>query len=180
MFTLIFLCILSSITFCVVFYFIFFFHLPAPVAAAAPDANDPTAYYNDFWAYASYYGEAAARVYYTTWAPPVGTPAPPGVVVAADPGSSGPDMSGVVPGEAMAGSGVGGGDESMGSAMQSDSVVGDVADLSIQQQQQQQQQQGVESEDPDVAWEAYKKQVGGGLYEHSKNTNTNTIIVVKH
>ena len=33
---------------------------------------DPTAYYPDFWNYAAYYGEAAARQYYTTWSPPEG------------------------------------------------------------------------------------------------------------
>lgn len=34
---------------------------------------DSTAYYNDFWLYVSYYGEAAARAYYTQWAPPEGS-----------------------------------------------------------------------------------------------------------
>ena len=29
------------------------------------------------------YGEEAARAYYTTWSPPVGTPAPPGIVLPA-------------------------------------------------------------------------------------------------
>lgn len=43
------------------------------------DHNDPTAYYNDFWQYASYYGEAAARQYYTSWAPPEGTRPPEGI-----------------------------------------------------------------------------------------------------
>jgi hypothetical protein len=56
----------------------------APAAAAAPEAvpSDPTAYYNDFWAYSTYYGEAAARQFYGAWSPPEGTPPPPGVVVA--------------------------------------------------------------------------------------------------
>ena len=35
--------------------------------------TDPTYYYKDFWSYAAYYGEAAARTYYGGWAPPVGT-----------------------------------------------------------------------------------------------------------
>lgn len=67
---------------------------PSPTAAAggatgatssteAP--SDPTAYYNDFWQYAAYYGEAAARVYYGAWSPPEGTQPPEGVTVAADP-----------------------------------------------------------------------------------------------
>eukprot|EP00588_Corethron_pennatum_P013286 CAMPEP_0194271448 /NCGR_PEP_ID=MMETSP0169-20130528/5207_1 /TAXON_ID=218684 /ORGANISM="Corethron pennatum, Strain L29A3" /LENGTH=716 /DNA_ID=CAMNT_0039013787 /DNA_START=51 /DNA_END=2201 /DNA_ORIENTATION=- len=57
----------------------------AAVAAAPAAANggasaavptDPTAYYNDFWKYASYYGEEAARQYYGAWSPPPGTPNP--------------------------------------------------------------------------------------------------------
>lgn len=43
--------------------------------------SDPTAYYNDFWTYASYYGEAAARAYYQAWSPPEGTAPPAGVVL---------------------------------------------------------------------------------------------------
>lgn len=38
----------------------------------------PTAYYDDFWLYASYYGEAAARVHYTHWSPPEGSIRPQG------------------------------------------------------------------------------------------------------
>ena len=48
---------------------------------SAPAAPDMTAYYADFWLYASYYGEPAARVYYTQWSPPEGTPAPAGTVL---------------------------------------------------------------------------------------------------
>lgn len=44
------------------------------------DPNDPTAYYNDYWQYAVYYGEAAARVFYGQWSPPEGTPPPEGIV----------------------------------------------------------------------------------------------------
>eukprot|EP01038_Epipyxis_sp_PR26KG_P007599 gene7599-10348_t len=54
----------------------------APAAASAePVPTDPTAYYNDFWLYASYYGEAAARLYYQAWSPPEGTQPPPGIVL---------------------------------------------------------------------------------------------------
>lgn len=53
----------------------------ATTATSAEVPSDPTAYYNDFWTYASYYGEAAARLYYTTWSPPAGTSPPPGVTV---------------------------------------------------------------------------------------------------
>lgn len=57
---------------------------PAPVQAI-PDA---TAYYNDFWIYASYYGEAAARLYYGAWSPPEGTLPPEGTVIPQPTGTS--------------------------------------------------------------------------------------------
>ena len=50
-------------------------------AAMPAPASDHTAYYQEFWRYASYYGEAAARMYYTSWSPPVGTPPPPGIML---------------------------------------------------------------------------------------------------
>jgi far upstream element-binding protein len=55
----------------------------ATTTAGATEAvpSDPTAYYNDFWKYASYYGEANARTYYGAWSPPVGTPPPPGITL---------------------------------------------------------------------------------------------------
>ena len=43
-----------------------------------------TSYYSDFWNYASHYGEKAARLYYQTWSPPIGTSPPMGVTVAKD------------------------------------------------------------------------------------------------
>ena len=46
---------------------------PAAAAVVPTVMPDPTAYYNDFWHYASYYGEAAARAYYQQWSPPEGT-----------------------------------------------------------------------------------------------------------
>ncbi len=46
-----------------------------------PSYVDPTSYYPDFWNYASMYGEEAARQYYGSWSPPVGTPPPPGIVL---------------------------------------------------------------------------------------------------
>jgi far upstream element-binding protein len=55
-------------------------HAQQDTAAAVAPA-DPTAYYNDFWQYAAYYGEAAARLYYTAWSPPEGTPPPPGITL---------------------------------------------------------------------------------------------------
>ncbi len=55
----------------------------AALAAAPAEAvpTDPTAYYSDYWQYAAYYGEAAARIYYGAWSPPEGTPAPAGMVI---------------------------------------------------------------------------------------------------
>jgi hypothetical protein len=59
------------------------------VASASTEVpSDPTAYYNDFWKYATYYGEAAARVYYGAWSPPAGTAPPAGVAVATDPSAN--------------------------------------------------------------------------------------------
>jgi hypothetical protein len=49
---------------------------PAPAPAAAPAAD---AYYEQFFRYAYYYGEDAARKYYAAWSPPVGMPNPYGV-----------------------------------------------------------------------------------------------------
>jgi far upstream element-binding protein len=56
--------------------------------AAAEVPTDPTAYYNDYWYYASFYGEAAARVYYGAWSPPEGTKPPEGMVIPADPAAT--------------------------------------------------------------------------------------------
>jgi hypothetical protein len=50
-------------------------------APQSTDQIDPTSYYPDFWNYATYYGEAAARAYYTVWSPPEGTPPPEGVTI---------------------------------------------------------------------------------------------------
>jgi hypothetical protein len=52
------------------------------------DLSDPTAYYTDFWNYAAYYGETAARAYYTTWSPPEGTPPPAGIVLPPENGAA--------------------------------------------------------------------------------------------
>jgi far upstream element-binding protein len=54
---------------------------PKQAAAPAEASQDPTAYYTDFWLYASYYGESAARVYYNHWSPPEGTPPPAGTTL---------------------------------------------------------------------------------------------------
>ena len=47
-----------------------------PQQQQQPDPTDPTAYYDQFWKYAGYYGEEAARKYYGAWSPPVGTKNP--------------------------------------------------------------------------------------------------------
>lgn len=46
---------------------------------AASASPSPDAYYEQFHRYAYYYGEEAARQYYGTWSPPVGTPNPYGI-----------------------------------------------------------------------------------------------------
>jgi hypothetical protein len=65
----------------------YFFLAAAATSTAATEEvpTDPTAYYNDYWQYASYYGQAAARVYYGAWSPPEGTPIPAGMTIPADP-----------------------------------------------------------------------------------------------
>ena len=52
-------------------------HQKQQEAASSSPASD--AYYEQFHRYAYYYGEEAARQYYGTWSPPVGTPNPYGV-----------------------------------------------------------------------------------------------------
>jgi far upstream element-binding protein len=49
------------------------------LAAGAAAAQPADAYHEQFFRYAYYYGEAAARQYYGSWSPPVGTPNPYGV-----------------------------------------------------------------------------------------------------
>ena len=54
----------------------------APARAPAPsNGSQPTsdAYHEQFFRYAYYYGEDAARQYYGAWSPPAGTPNPYGV-----------------------------------------------------------------------------------------------------
>lgn len=51
----------------------------APAAAAPAPATAADAYYEQFFRYAYYYGEPAARQYYGAWSPPEGTPNPYGV-----------------------------------------------------------------------------------------------------
>ncbi len=50
-------------------------------AAAGGAAYDPTQYWDQYWAYAQHYGEEYARKQYDTWAPPDGTPPPPGITL---------------------------------------------------------------------------------------------------
>lgn len=52
---------------------------PAPAPAAVAPAPGADAYYEQFFRYAYYYGEDAARQHYGAWSPPVGTPNPYGV-----------------------------------------------------------------------------------------------------
>jgi far upstream element-binding protein len=68
---------------------------PAATAAAAAAPTDPTAYYNDFWTYAAYYGEPAARQYYGAWSPPEGTQPPASMTAGAstEAGSAGSETT---------------------------------------------------------------------------------------
>lgn len=50
---------------------------PAPAPAQAQTTLDT--YHEEFFRYAYYYGEEAARAYYGAWSPPLGTPNPYGV-----------------------------------------------------------------------------------------------------
>ena len=52
-------------------------------AASEAASRDPS-HFHDFWQYASYYGESAARSYYQQWSPPVGMRPPPGMVIPSD------------------------------------------------------------------------------------------------
>lgn len=52
---------------------------PATAAAPAPAGQGADAYYEQFFRYAYYYGEDAARAYYGAWSPSPGTPNPYGV-----------------------------------------------------------------------------------------------------
>jgi far upstream element-binding protein len=49
------------------------------VNSASTGSEAADAYYEQFFRYAYYYGEVAARQYYGSWSPPVGTPNPYGV-----------------------------------------------------------------------------------------------------
>jgi len=121
---------------------------PSPSAAAGTTGassstevpSDPTAYYNDFWQYAAYYGEAAARVYYGAWSPPEGSQPPEGVTVAADPNG----------GETATAA------QSATTAPSSSSAVGDLSTSAPAEA------------DPQAAWEAYKKQYAEWYEAHGK------------
>ena len=56
---------------------------PAVNPSGGVPRDDP-ARFHDFWQYASYYGESAARSYYQQWSPPVGMRPPPGMVIPSD------------------------------------------------------------------------------------------------
>jgi len=58
----------------------------ATAAAGGPAAGggatyDLSQYWDQYWAYAQHYGEEYARKQYGTWAPPDGTPPPPGITL---------------------------------------------------------------------------------------------------
>jgi far upstream element-binding protein len=101
---------------------------PAPAAVVAPAATGQgaDAYYEQFFRYAYYYGEDAARAYYGAWSPAPGTPNPYGANPAGTTAAPGQQ---VAPAVAVA--------PSYSQAPAAAPVV------VLQQQQQQQQQQPV-------------------------------------
>ena len=127
-------------------YFIFLILVVQEQAIASPD---PTSYYNDFWLYASYYGEAAARVYYTEWSPPIGTVPPAGTVLPGVPAASALPV-------------VSNNNNNNTSNNDSSQIYGRTSQTNPQQQiQQQVQQQITPAVDPEIAaaYEEYKIEV---------------------
>jgi hypothetical protein len=117
------------------------------IATDATGYIDPTSYYPDFWNYASLYGEEAARAYYTTWSPPVGTPPPPGIVL---PGASAAAVT-IAPappadGVSTSTDTTSGGSQPTPAAPSADGTAAAQSDMS--------------PEAIAAAWEAYNKQVG--------------------
>jgi far upstream element-binding protein len=113
--------------------------------AAASAEQDPTAYYNDFWQYAQYYGEAAARAYYQAWSPPEGTSPPEGMVI---------------PSAEVASANIAAANAMVAGAT--------TADVSIASEQKQIEEAPSSESAPveDEAWEAYKRQVIAMLLFH--------------
>ena len=137
-----------------------------PVAGATPAAD---AYYEDFWKYVDYYGEEAARAYYQTWAPPVGTPRPVAGVestaTAAGPAGTEPIdavganvTSGTTPAPASSSDGDGA-VVVADNGKSEDPLAGGVPDEKSTVEGAASESAG--GEGADEAWEAYKKQVGG-------------------
>ena len=127
-------------------YLIFLILVVQEQAIASPD---PTSYYNDFWLYASYYGEAAARVYYTEWSPPIGTVPPAGTVLPGVPAASALPV-------------VSNNNNNNTSNNDSSQIYGRTSQTNPQQQiQQQVQQQITPAVDPEIAaaYEEYKIEV---------------------
>jgi far upstream element-binding protein len=108
-------------------------------------AQDPTAYYNDFWQYAMYYGEAAARLYYGAWSPAEGTPAPDGMVL--------PTSEQAAANIASANAGV-----AVAPVTETVAEVAPVSEGITESTPSGDDSAALQTEDAD--WEAYKKQVG--------------------
>lgn len=117
------------------------------VSTGAVPEQDRTAYYNDFWQYAQYYGESAARAYYQAWSPPEGTPPPEGIVV---------------PSAEVAAANIAAANDGANISALAD---GTSATASVDQSQAHEPSVSKETSltDDDQAWEAYKKQVSGVL-----------------
>lgn len=150
----------------------------APQAAtttAAPEVaapTDATAYYNDFWQYSTYYGEAAARVFYGAWSPPQGTPPPPGIVVAS-PEVAAANLA-AASGGAAAETTAAQADTSAGAAangVQSEvtpSTTAATAESSAVTESAVASEEAVDPEAAAAAWETYKKQYAEWYEAHGK------------
>ena len=125
----------------------------APVPeAAAPVPTDHTAYYNDFWQYSTYYGEAAARVFYGAWSPPEGTPPPPGIVVATPEAAAATLAAASAPAAAQS--------EATATAASSATAVSpETATAAATSDNAASEEAAADPEVAAAAWEAYKKQV---------------------
>lgn len=118
--------------------------------------TDPTAYYEDFWKYAVYYGEAAARLYYGAWSPPEGTPPPAGVVIPMAAAADGTYQVAALSAEGDSSSSSAGGSDNSNGAVSSDN--------------REAANGAAEAADPaaSAAWEAYKREYAEWYEAHGK------------
>ena len=148
--------------------------------------SDPTAYYNDYWLYATYYGEAAARVYYKEWSPPEGTLPPPGTILpdpnalaAAAAGSTAPIPTAGTSGNGNSttreASSTGSDSNSNSNSSSTDNVAPKVESVAVDSKSAEvsgaaadDEEGAVSEEQAAAAWEAYKAEYTIWYEEHGK------------